>query len=146
MAIRQGSAGRIQPIEYGNLMQPGQCVLCNRIGHTNDELFATLNVELEFYGLVYLCQDCCFEVADFVGCVRQERHEETINKLRVLGNLVKDLDNQVQYLRGILDARISAAGSGVASDGGTYGVPLPKAEFDSDYVNSILNGNQPKSD
>ena len=110
MATRYDSSGRVQPIEYGNLISPATCVLCNRIGRDRHEIFANLGIELEFYGGVYLCQDCCLEIAGFVMAVP---HETVELYMITVGKLRKELGlayAQNEYLRGLLDVRIESAG------------------------------------
>lgn len=111
MAIRQDSSGRLQPIRFGDMAQPGTCMLCNRIGHTNDELFATFNVELEFYGIIYLCQECCAEVASFVCFIDPNTYLDLQGKYMELVNTYVSTRKQLDEAKGLLNARIDSAGS-----------------------------------
>lgn len=141
MSTRYDSAGRVQPIEFGNLISPGTCCLCARIGRDRHEIFADLGVELDHYGMLYLCQDCCLELASFVMAVPAEQVE--LYKLSV-EELKKDLTilhQQNEYLRGLLDARIESAGvvdSEPDSDE-PDGVPVLTTESATADLDKLLN-------
>lgn len=142
MSVRMDSAARVQPIRFGDMAQPGTCLLCNRIGHSPDELFATLNVELEFYGIAYLCQECCKEVAGFVLYKDPADHEKLANKYAVL---LKDHDilrKQLAEAKGLLDARIDSAGSSEPDGDGTPSVPVSSAQSISTDLDRILNNDE----
>lgn len=147
MATRYDSSGRVQPIEFGNLISPATCVLCNRIGRERHEIFANLGIELEFYGGVYLCQDCCLELAGFVMAVPHE----TVELYRItVEELKKDLTlahAQNEYLRGLLDARIKSAGVivGEFNSDGNDDVSLPEVESAATEVDRLINEYKSKS-
>lgn len=128
MKIRQDSSGRVQPIEYRNLASPAQCLLCNRIGHSPDEIFATLGVELEFYGIAYLCTDCCNEIANFVGAVDSERYDEMVSAADQMFDNWMNALKQVDTLRGILNGRIDLAVLGEPLGDGDDGLPVSEDE------------------
>lgn len=139
MDVRMNSAGRIQPIRFGDMAQPGTCLLCNRIGHDSNELFATLNVELEFYGIAYLCTECCAEVADFIMFKSPKAHQELKAKYDALQKDWNLLRAQLAETKGLLNARIDSAGTSESDGDGAAGVYVPEAEQFSDDVDRILN-------
>ena len=144
MDVRMDSSGRIQPIRYGDMAQPGTCLLCNRIGHNPDELFATLNVELEFYGIAYLCTDCCGEVANFVLFKSPKDYESVQKKYAVLLTDWNILRAQLAEAKGLLDARINSAGSSEPDGDGTAGVSVSQAESVSVDIDRLLNDDESK--
>ena len=136
------SACRIQPIRYGDMAQPGTCLLCNRIGHNPDELFATLNVELAFYGIAYLCTECCAEIADFIMFKSPKAHQELSAKYEALQKDWNILRAQLAEAKGLLDARINSAGSGEPDGDGTASVPVSQAQSISVDLDRILNNDK----
>lgn len=119
MQTRIDSSGRVQPTEYRNLSTPGQCLLCSRIGRLPEEIFANLGVELDFYGLVYLCLDCCAEVANFICFIDPKRVAEAEQEVKTLKDANRSLLNQLQEAKGLINARIDTAGNRVSPSNGT---------------------------
>lgn len=142
---RYDSAGRVQPTEYRNLIAPAECLLCKRIGHEPDEVFANIGVELDLYGQCYLCTDCCFEIAAFVLCVPPDEHQRLKDEYVALGAINHGLIKKNEYLKGLLDARINTAGSGEPDSDGSVSVPLLEVDSAADEIDRILNADQSKS-
>lgn len=128
MQTRIDSAGRVQPIEYRNLATPGQCLLCARIGRLPEEVFANLGVELDFYGLVYLCLDCCAEVASFICFVDPKAFNEATYEINKLKDANRALLNQLKEAKGLINARIDTAGVAVSNSTGAPSIPVLKAQ------------------
>lgn len=145
MRLKDAYSGRVQPTEFGRLLEPASCVLCNRIGRTNDEVFANFGVELEYYGCVYMCQECCGEVASFIGYVSNERFEELEENCEAMAMLITSLNAKVAYLKGLLDARIDLAGSSEPSSDEPSGLPVFEVEPDTAFIDSVLNEHEPVS-
>jgi len=141
MGTRYDSSGRVQPIEYGNLINPGTCALCNRIGRDPHEIFADLGVELEYYGMMYLCQDCCLELADFVMAVPQDRYDPMLARLKSTEHTLLEVMKQNEYLRGLLNVRIESAGIivGEPDSDGDDDISLPEAESAAAEVDRLIN-------
>lgn len=142
MSTRYNSSGRIQPIEYRNLARPGECLLCKRIGRSPDEIFANIGVELDFYGDCYLCQDCCHEFASFVMAVPEDTHRKLVDEYVALQAINVGLVKKIEYLRGLLDARINSAGSSKSDSDEPSGVPVFETEPDTGFIDSILEPNK----
>lgn len=145
MPTRYDSSGKIQPTEFRNLLAPAECLMCKRIGRQSDEIFANLGVELEFYGMCYLCQDCCHEVANFVMCVPPEQHDHLKDEYLVLQANNHGLTKKVEYLKGLLDARIDSAGSSESDSDGDASVSLFEVDDAADEIDRILKSEQSKS-
>lgn len=145
MDVRTDYSGRIQSIRYGNMAEPGTCLLCGRIGRTADELFANLQTELEYYGIAYLCTDCCAEAADFILYKSPEKYEELKRKYEALQRDWNALRSQLAEAKGLLDARINSAGSSEPNGNGTAGVHVSSSESEPDDIDRILNDNEPVS-
>lgn len=136
---RYDSSGRIQPIEFRNLWHPGTCALCARIGRSSDEHFANLQVELEFYGSIYLCLDCCAEVGDFIRMIPREKMELLALERDNLAQALASANNENVYLRGLLNARIDSAGSSESDGYESASVPLFEVDDSADELDRILN-------
>lgn len=143
METRYSSSGRVQPIQYGNMALPGTCLLCNRIGHTQDEVFATLGVELEFYGLAYLCLDCCAEIADFIMFKPPARMDALEQQVTMLVTSNFKLQASLAEAKGLINARIDAAGRDEPRSDGDVSVSVPEVESGSAEVNQDTDGNEP---
>jgi hypothetical protein len=142
METRYDSSGRVQPIQFGNMATPGTCLLCNRIGHDNTEIFASLGVELEFYGIAYLCLDCCAELADFILFKSPEAYNKLNDKYAALKKDWDILRKQLAEAKGLIDVRIDTAGDREPSGDGSASIPLFEVESDADFIDSILNSDE----
>ena len=140
MVLQTSYSGRVQPTEFGRLLSPAACVLCGRIGRTNDEIFANLGIELELYGCLYLCTGCCEEIARFV----EYHHSDEVNALKHLCEVnlawVKREQAENTRLRKLVDVFINTGSIDGSSVDGDSSLHVSEAESDSDYINSILNG------
>lgn len=139
MEIRQDYAGKVQPIEFKNLIAPGECLLCKRIGRQPSEIFADLHVELEFYGVAYLCTDCCMELANFVGAVDSDVHKRLKTEYHTLVETLATMTKQIEYLKGLLNARIDSVGGSESFSDGDASLPLFEVDSPADSVDRILN-------
>lgn len=128
--VRMDSSGRVQPVEYRHMASPATCLLCSRIGRNSDELFANLGVELEFYGVAYLCQECCCEIADFVGFVSPEIYADLRGTVHEFSKENMELREKFIYVRGLLDDRINSVGTSVDNRDGVASLPLFEVEPD----------------
>lgn len=145
ITTRYDSSGRIQPIESRNLWHPGHCALCGRIGRSPEEHFANLQVELDFFGSIYLCLDCCAEVAAFIQFLPPQDLVDTQVALERAEHANEVLTAQNEYLRGLLDARINLAGSSESDSDGDDGFSLPEIDDAADEIDRILESEQSKS-
>lgn len=143
--VRFNSAGRIQPTEYRNLLQPGQCALCNRIGRTPDEIFANFSVELEYYGMLYLCQDCCNEVVSFMEGATVGQVADLRAAIREWQKGYDDLFNENQYLKELLNVRIKSAGRGEFSSNGIVSLPIFETEQPTAELDRESKSDEPES-
>lgn len=139
MQTRYDSSGRVQPTEGRYLIQPGECLLCKRIPKNSDEIFANLGVELDYYGQCYLCTDCCGELANFVLYVSPTTHQSLSDEYLAIRVQNLGLKKQVDYLKGLLDARIDFAGSSEPDSDGSSSIPLFEVNGAADEVNRILD-------
>lgn len=143
--IRFNSAGRVQAIEGMYLAHPGTCLLCGKVPDNSQEYFASLGVELEYYGVAYLCQACCHEIADFVGFVSPDNAEELRTANDNLFEANKKLHRSLQTAKGLLDARINSASDDLPDEHEPPSIPLFEVESNTDIVDRILNGDKPES-
>jgi hypothetical protein len=143
--IRYDSAAKVQPVEYRYIATPGTCLGCNRIGVSEDEIFAYLQVELEFYGVVYLCTDCCRDIAAFVGFLPPASYRALQAKYDELVNQLDHEKSKTTYLKGLLDVRIDAAGRGQLVSDDPARVSISKAKPAPDIVDQVLNGDKSES-
>lgn len=139
MAVRQDSSGRVQPVEYRNLIEPATCALCGRIGRYPEEIFASLGVELEHYGMVYLCLECCAELADFICFKSPEAYDKLLDTSISLAHDYDEAKAQLERAVGLLHARIDfIVVSGPNSDGATS-LPFSEVERESDSLDSTID-------
>lgn len=141
--IRFDSAGRVQPVEYKYMAAPATCLLCSRIGRDSEELFANLGVELEYFGVAYLCQDCCSEIANFICYVPYDQHKTVGEDNIKLLKEAESLREKLYYVKGLLDARINSVGSNVPVGDGSSDPTLFEVESESDDTNPEPVDNEP---
>jgi hypothetical protein len=144
MLIRQGLSGRVQPILGQYLAHPSHCAMCTRTPHTPEEYFLNLNVELDYFGFMYLCPDCAVEIGESVSSVPYERFQELEEHAAAMSVLIVENTNQIAYLKGLLDARIDLARSGVPNSDESVSVPVLEVESESDDVDSLIDGLEPE--
>jgi hypothetical protein len=140
MLIRQGLSGRVQPIVAQYLGEPATCCMCSRPPRQMDETFLNLGVELEFFGFLYLCGDCSVEIGESVGSLPYEQHQHLKDTVLALENANASLHKKIDYLRGLLDARIDLAGGSEPDGDEPVGFSLLEVEPESDELDSIING------
>lgn len=145
MVFRQDSSGRVQPTEYRNLLQPGTCALCSRIGRYPEEVFANLGVELEYYGIVYLCPECCAEIADFIMFKSPERYDELTDRHIKLAHDYDVAMAELTRTRMLLNARIDSFISGESDSDGAVSLSVPEAERQSVESDSVIDSDEPES-
>lgn len=141
---RYDNSGRVQPTEFGRMAHPGTCLLCSRVGTFPEEVFANLGVELEFYGVAYLCLECCAELASFVNYKAPQEYELLLDSLEKYRERNVSLSNQLAEAKRLLDVRIESAGYREPSRDGFVDVPLFEVDSAADEVDRILNDNESK--
>lgn len=140
MLIRQGLSGRVQPIDAQYLAEPATCCMCARPPRDPREIFLNLGVELDFFGFLYLCSDCAVEIGESVGSVPHEQHIAVSSLAEEQDRIITENDNQIAYLKGLLDARIDLARFSKPDGNGPVDVSLFENESGQDDVDSIING------
>lgn len=53
-------SGKFQLVSSGNMMLPAQCAGCGTVH--NDDGFVDTKIDAEFYGIIYFCCNCAFEL------------------------------------------------------------------------------------
>jgi hypothetical protein len=145
MQTRYESSARVQPTEGKYLAHPGTCAICGKVPSNMEEIFANPLIELEQYGYIYFCTACCFEVGSFVMMVPSDEAQYLKAAVNGLETSLRNAKNENTYLRGLLDARISAAGSGESDSDGVVSIPLFEVESGQDSIDSLINGLQSES-
>ena len=141
---RYDNAGRIQPTAFGRMLHPGLCMLCSRPGNDPDEVFANLGVELEDYGSVYLCLECCAEVASFIEFKAPDAYDTLLDSIENYRTRNIQLSNQLAEAKRLLDVRIESAGYRELHSDGSVDVPLFEVDSAADEVDRILNDHESK--
>jgi hypothetical protein len=141
---RYDSSGRVQPTEFGRMLDPGLCLLCSRPGNSSEEVFANLGVELEYYGVAYLCLECCAEIADFVLFKSPDAYNSLLDSLDIYRRRNIQLSEQLAEAKRLVDVRINSAGDNVISSDGSVSVPLFEVDSPADEVDRILNDHKSK--
>lgn len=145
MQVRQDSSGRVQPVEGKYLAHPGTCFMCSRPPKKPEEIWANLgNVEYDIDSTGYLCLDCCAEIADFIMFINPEKYARAMMDLEAVESANETLTAKVEYLRGLLNARIDLAGSSEPDSDGAPNVPVSTSELTADDIDRILNDNESK--
>jgi hypothetical protein len=143
MKLREGTAGRVQSVNGQYLAHPSACCMCGRAPKHIEEPFLNLLVELDYFGALYMCTDCGSEIAEAMGYIPHDRHETLRNEYNILTAQVLDQFQKINYLKGLLNARIDLARYGQPDSDGTISVPVLEDESGQDSVDEIINGLQP---
>lgn len=126
------------------MLDPGLCLLCSRPGNAPEEVFANLGVELEYYGVAYLCLECCAEIADFILFKSPDAYESLLDSLETYRRRTIQLSEQLAEAKRLVDVRIDSAGDSVFGSDGSVSVPLFEVDSTADEIDRILNDNKPK--
>lgn len=111
----QISLGRFQILSSNQLIAPGKCAGC---GGITKRRFVDFGLELDFYGVVYLCLDVCFvEVANQIGFLSPEQAVAMQAELQGFVEENIDLKQKLETL--------SHVESAIANYNGVYPSPLP---------------------
>lgn len=140
MKLREGTSGRVQPVNGQYLAHPSACCMCGRAPKSTEEPFLNLFVELDYFGALYLCTDCGSEIAEAMGYIPHERHQRLRDEYVISSDIVLQQFQKINYLKGLLDARIDSAGSSEPDSNGTSGVPVLEDESGQDSVDEIIDG------
>jgi hypothetical protein len=121
------SLGRFQVLEHNQLIAPGKCAGCG--GFTNRR-FIDFGLELDFYGVVYLCLETCFtEVANQIGFASPDQVESLKARIEsyrghteiLQGKLAKleAIESAIQHYSSVIDPNLYLAtgNSGVVPEG-----------------------------
>ncbi len=97
--------GRFQVLNHNQLIAPGKCAGC---GGFTDRHFIDFGLELDFYGVVYLCLETCFtEVANQIGFISPKQAEILKNQVRVSNEAGAILLTKLEALENVSDAMAS---------------------------------------
>lgn len=123
MDLDQMSLGRFKVIEANQLLAPGKCAGC---GGFTKRRFVDFGLELDFYGVVYLCLEVCFtEVANKLGFLSPEQTIELKAKLSERAATILEQQLMLDKLEAVRDAIDNYRSGGVvatlASDSGDSG-------------------------
>jgi hypothetical protein len=109
---------------------PHKCATCSRGyatdtgGRTSDLKFFNCNLDLEFFGNLYICVDCVREMAMQLGMVQakdvqalEKAHEEEVDKGFKLEEENEELRHDVASFRALINSSVSASGgAGILSE------------------------------
>lgn len=155
------SLARFKMIKPNQMIAPGKCAGCGKF--SNDD-FLDFGLELEFYGVVYLCRDCLTEAAMTFGFRPDVHYNQMQAELnRTKSQLIDSLDREeamrnalasvdTKYYRPRLDPVVVTSvevndGTGSIDDPSDDGEPRPVEPsneqrstglFHDDSIESIL--------
>lgn len=142
---RQDSSGRVQPTQTGYIAHPGTCLLCSRPPVQEGEIFANLGVELEYYGVAYLCLDCCAEIADFIQFVSPDVVDLVRSQNIGLIHKLDEVESHLERARKLTHARIDSFISGESDSDGASGVSILEAKSEPISLYQTLNRSKSES-
>lgn len=102
MSLGQMNLGRFKVIEANQMLAPGKCAGC---GGFTKRRFVDFGLELDFYGVVYLCLEVCFtEVANKLGFLSPVQTQELKLKLEMVSGEREALIINLEQLEAVRDA------------------------------------------
>lgn len=136
-------SGRIKRIAGGNLLPPGSCLVC---GGSSSDLYADLDVHVEWFGSAYLCANCvraASEVFEDLLPSQEEALREHISELQgVIYNLNFELEQKEKLnesYRAVFD-NLRTSGVSVDIGSNTDGNELQTQPAPAIAVDSIGDG------
>jgi hypothetical protein len=103
-------SGRVLPILGGNMLAPALCLICGKPGSNVEEefadpsaLFADPQIHEDFFGSVYFCKSCCFEIAAIFGAYSKDEIADISNQRDELLVEVLVKRSRIEELERIVD-------------------------------------------
>lgn len=129
-------SGKFQLVRAGDLLLPAECANCKNPSHSGG--YVDTKIELDFYGILYFCEDCAFELTTVFPAapyhVMRNRilslEEEVVAKDALLATLERALDGLTAAR--LVDRDVSIVG------GVIIGADVPAGE-DADSVAALLS-------
>lgn len=98
----QNTLGRFKVIEANQMLAPGKCAGC---GGFTKRHFVDFGLELDFYGVVYLCLEVCFtEVANQIGYLSPVQSNHLKLQVEVKEEEIQTLQGKLTALEAVRDA------------------------------------------
>lgn len=95
MVIENDPSARMQLRSRGELVHPGQCMVCGN--GTCDEGYIDLGVFFDYEGTMYLCKTCCYQAGETFGMFTPDEvksQQELIERLTTENaSLTEELEN-----------------------------------------------------
>jgi hypothetical protein len=115
-------SGRIKRIPAGMMMPPGTCCTCGTVTGTD---FADLDVSIDWFGALYLCESCIMQAATVFGGISNVEEEALRDEIKTLTDLVNVTQSEVSRLEKLNESYRTIAddlrrSSGIAVDAPAY--------------------------
>lgn len=117
----------------GPLQQlPHNCASCRRYDNSNPEQeghleFLDFNVEIEFFGKIFLCRDCLREIVNQLGWADERQVARANNQISDLLEQVRMLSEENENLRNAV-GNLSSLATASVSLGSSYVAPVEVSE------------------
>lgn len=116
--------GRFQVLTYNQLIAPGKCAGCG--GFNAKARYIDFGLELDFYGVVYLCLDVCFtEVANQIGFISPEqalRLKAVADSQRGHIDVLQNKLSALESVRNAMDSYLSVDPDSVVGSGSSVDI------------------------
>lgn len=125
---------RFKLLTSNQMIAPGKCSGCGKFSNDN---FVDMGLEVEFYGVVYLCTSCFGEAARLLGYAKFEYLEQMLRKHDELKDLLDAALRREEVFRNALASINTSAGSI-----GTPSIDITSVEIDEQSRKPDLTVNE----
>lgn len=118
---------RFKVLNSNQMIAPGKCSGC---GKFSNDAFIDMGLELEFYGVVYMCGSCFSEAALLIGYVPADTAQKVAIECAALHGQLMESIGREQALRGVM-----ASLGIVIPDPGSFSLPTVEADEHTGHPN-----------
>lgn len=109
------SVGRFQLLDKNQLQLPHKCSVCGGTGLSEERKFVDFDLWVEFYGVVYICDQCFRGAAEVVNCIPKSVYNMIKQQLTESQEVIKQLIRENGDLRNAVDAFRNLSGTNIGS-------------------------------
>ncbi len=136
-------SGKFKRVSAGEMLLPAECANCRNPSHVGG--YVDTRIDLDFFGILYFCEDCAFEMTTVFPSAPYHTMRNRINTLEQ-EIVAKDarLATLERALDGFSAARLIDRDVSIVS-GIVIGADVP-TEQDADDLTALLSGQQGEDD
>lgn len=101
--MTNATVGRFHLLEHNQLQLPHKCGTCGAFSGAKGRKFIDFDMWIEFYGVVYICNECFLGAAKELDCVPTVQYDEAMRQVEEYKAVVLSLIAENRGLRDAVD-------------------------------------------